>query len=126
MLRRPPRSTRTDTLVPYATLFRSACRDPRPPGHGSPRRQLGHFGFNKCRDDELPARRPDRGCGKPRRSGSRPRRLLIFGWWKKLRQRIAEAASRQGSADSRPWMAFGGEAAREERKHVWGDRGGKD
>src|SRR3546814_10639824 len=24
MLRRPPRSTRTDTLVPYATLFRSA------------------------------------------------------------------------------------------------------
>src|SRR3546814_19676277 len=36
-----------------------AWRDPRPPGHGSPRRQLGHFGFNKCRDDELPARRPD-------------------------------------------------------------------
>src|SRR3546814_10357013 len=24
MIRRPPRSTRTDTLVPYATLFRSA------------------------------------------------------------------------------------------------------
>src|SRR3546814_9582060 len=24
MLRRPPRSTRTDTLVPYTTLFRSA------------------------------------------------------------------------------------------------------
>src|SRR3546814_2493225 len=34
-----------------------ACCDPRPPGHGSPRRQLGPFGFNKCRDDELPARR---------------------------------------------------------------------
>src|SRR3546814_4147174 len=26
MLRRPPRSTRTDTLFPYTTLFRSACR----------------------------------------------------------------------------------------------------
>src|SRR3546814_15090618 len=26
MLRRPPRSTRTDTLVPYTTLFRSALR----------------------------------------------------------------------------------------------------
>src|SRR3546814_6348101 len=26
MLRRPPRSTRTDTLFPYTTLFRS-CRD---------------------------------------------------------------------------------------------------
>src|SRR3546814_9304820 len=30
MLRRPPRSTRTDTLFPYTTLFRSAylCRAP--------------------------------------------------------------------------------------------------
>src|SRR3546814_14247193 len=25
MKRRPPRSTRTDTLVPYTTLFRSTC-----------------------------------------------------------------------------------------------------
>src|SRR3546814_13573745 len=30
MLRRPPRSTRTDTLFPYTTLFRSD----RPAGHG--------------------------------------------------------------------------------------------
>src|SRR3546814_17658938 len=31
MIRRPPRSTRTDTLFPYTTLFRStqACRLPR-------------------------------------------------------------------------------------------------
>src|SRR3546814_5415888 len=28
MIRRPPRSTRTDTLFPYTTLFRS-CRDDR-------------------------------------------------------------------------------------------------
>src|SRR3546814_1483895 len=28
MIRRPPRSTRTDTLFPYTTLFRSACRSP--------------------------------------------------------------------------------------------------
>src|SRR3546814_13276557 len=26
MLRRPPRDTRTDTLFPYTTLFRSSCR----------------------------------------------------------------------------------------------------
>src|SRR3546814_6578146 len=26
MIRLPPRSTRTDTLFPYTTLFRSACR----------------------------------------------------------------------------------------------------
>src|SRR3546814_4607534 len=31
MIRRPPRSTRTDTLFPYTTLFRSA-RDQREPG----------------------------------------------------------------------------------------------
>src|SRR3546814_1043137 len=29
MIRRPPRSTRTDTLFPYTTLFRSAVLDPR-------------------------------------------------------------------------------------------------
>src|SRR3546814_7659003 len=44
MIRRPPRSTRTDTLFPYTTLFRSVCgilcrngsplrrEDQRPPG----------------------------------------------------------------------------------------------
>src|SRR3546814_1216489 len=33
MIRRPPRSTRTDTLFPYTTLFRSAsaCSGPRSP-----------------------------------------------------------------------------------------------
>src|SRR3546814_1164009 len=34
MIRRPPRSTRTDTLFPYTTLFRSACSG-HPPGAGS-------------------------------------------------------------------------------------------
>src|SRR3546814_3968518 len=29
MIRRPPRSTRTDTLFPYTTLFRSGCARPR-------------------------------------------------------------------------------------------------
>src|SRR3546814_12945979 len=28
MIRRPPRSTRTDTLFPYTTLFRSEMHDP--------------------------------------------------------------------------------------------------
>src|SRR3546814_2013311 len=30
MIRRPPRSTRTDTLFPYTTLFRSLRPTPRP------------------------------------------------------------------------------------------------
>src|SRR6056297_3803279 len=37
MLRRPPRSTRTDTLFPYTTLFRS--RRPARPPHGRDRRR---------------------------------------------------------------------------------------
>src|SRR3546814_16489413 len=58
MIRRPPRSTRTDTLFPYTTLFRS---------HGS------HlFGLRSL---DGPASRPDLDRGKPRRcpvqSGSR-------------------------------------------------------
>src|SRR3546814_1472746 len=31
MIRRPPRSTRTDTLFPYTTLFRSRQQNQRPP-----------------------------------------------------------------------------------------------
>src|SRR3546814_997032 len=41
MIRRPPRSTRTDTLFPYTTLFRSfesACRNDR--GHARRRASL--------------------------------------------------------------------------------------
>src|SRR3546814_7550886 len=41
MIRRPPRSTRTDTLFPYTTLFRSRCRirpASVPPARGQGRR----------------------------------------------------------------------------------------
>src|SRR3546814_7184336 len=37
MIRRPPRSTRTDTLFPYTTLFRSRVLD-----HDGERRSPGH------------------------------------------------------------------------------------
>src|SRR3546814_2036379 len=36
MIRRPPRSTRTDTLFPYTTLFRSAAPAPPPPAPSAP------------------------------------------------------------------------------------------
>src|SRR3546814_19264943 len=36
MLRRPPRSTRTDSLFPYTTLFRS-LREYQCPAHGQPK-----------------------------------------------------------------------------------------
>src|SRR3546814_1818812 len=65
MIRRPPRSTRTDTLFPYTTLFRSSAvadlklmfPDIRPPGEDGWRRMaeatwrrgedgLLHYGFD--------------------------------------------------------------------------------
>src|SRR3546814_12539243 len=36
MIRRPPRSTRTDTLFPYTTLFRSVSASARISGKSSP------------------------------------------------------------------------------------------
>src|SRR3546814_9022158 len=46
MIRRPPRSTRTDTLFPYTTLFRSAA-------HGDDRRELAP-GEEHAEGDRLP------------------------------------------------------------------------
>src|SRR3546814_1937551 len=41
MIRRPPRSTRTDTLFPYTTLFRSS-EDGVPPRSRCPQRAIAH------------------------------------------------------------------------------------
>src|SRR3546814_1138211 len=50
MIRRPPRSTRTDTLFPYTTLFRSIARKARRRDE-----QLGDM--NRPHDRETTARR---------------------------------------------------------------------
>src|SRR3546814_8993539 len=50
MIRRPPRSTRTDTLLPYTTLFRS----------DRPHRGIGHGGLQRLRD----LRRRSAGLGE--------------------------------------------------------------
>src|SRR3546814_9482787 len=59
MLRRPPRSTRTDTLFPYTTLFRSLAR----------RRRGRTVGI--CMSPSSPTRREFTACGTRRRD-SRP------------------------------------------------------
>src|SRR3546814_9006342 len=56
MIRRPPRSTRTDTLFPYTTRFRSL---PHPAGHQEPHRRRGRAD-RRQRPREPPAR-PVRG-----------------------------------------------------------------
>src|SRR3546814_4274302 len=53
MIRRPPRSTRTDTLFPYTTLFRS---------DGGPRRQRGAARL----PDPVRLRQAGLGGGRPR------------------------------------------------------------
>src|SRR3546814_2763538 len=51
MIRRPPRSTRTDTLFPYTTLFRSSdARRPARDFHATGRQPP------RSRDDRLPRR----------------------------------------------------------------------
>src|SRR3546814_11957311 len=67
MIRRPPRSTRTDTLVPYTTLFRSLAGDPgdgdviEEPGrsfeHGGQPRIVGGGGGEADRGDAMRAQR---------------------------------------------------------------------
>src|SRR3546814_18812419 len=56
MIRRPPRSTRTDTLFPYTTLFRSPGT-PHSPGLWSPERYLA------AQKEPHPAGRPARRYG---------------------------------------------------------------
>src|SRR3546814_20407383 len=79
MILRPPISTRTDTLFPYTTLFRS--REKRAGPHC--RRRIAHLGARFCAVGAAAARarrrrhhdrrpcRDDRRAG-PRRSGCRP------------------------------------------------------
>src|SRR3546814_7694027 len=69
MIRRPPRSTRTDTLFPYTTLFRSGERDTRPdlwlegrqPNRRGPRRGVERDRRRAAQEDAADARDARRG-----------------------------------------------------------------
>src|SRR3546814_6303710 len=61
MIRRPPRSTRTDTLFPYTTLFRSGCLivmrsdrqdDPSKPKLEAMRKAASQFTGERPRSEE--------------------------------------------------------------------------
>src|SRR3546814_15138430 len=58
MIRRPPRSTRTDTLFPYTTLFRSVYR-----GH---RNRTEHSRNGRRRRGSKPRLSDDGGMGRSR------------------------------------------------------------
>src|SRR3546814_7923961 len=69
MIRRPPRSTRTDTLFPYTTLFRSRPPAPHGPLHGCALRKAA------SRPPSIAARRARGPCSRApparRRAGRR-------------------------------------------------------
>src|SRR3546814_4130549 len=61
MIRRPPRPTRTDTLVPYTTLVRSDAErtgQEAAPGLSTARRRALGAGFERLQDRRRPLHRP--------------------------------------------------------------------
>src|SRR3546814_9034136 len=79
MIRRPPRSTRTDTLFPYTTLFRSLRRRPA----GWPLAGLA-----------LPHDQADRqSADRPRRSRTRPAERLGDGERRRSEEHTSELQS---------------------------------
>src|SRR3546814_20002823 len=64
MIRRPPRSTRTDTLFPYTPLFRSSCGSPprSPPGRGRTGRRKRRRRAQARRLRRTPAARASLRC----------------------------------------------------------------
>src|SRR3546814_10466534 len=59
MIRRPPRSTRTDTLFPYTTLFRSVCHVRPARGRAPPTRSAFQAGVPRPSERRC-------GCHRPR------------------------------------------------------------
>src|SRR3546814_3952807 len=78
MIRRPPRSTRTDTLFPYTTLFRSGLRAGKdrndrlsdPAIDKAPPRCRWGFSPRRCGRALAASRAPDRFCRRPVRRRS--------------------------------------------------------
>src|SRR3546814_14571470 len=73
MIRRPPRSTRTDTLFPYTTLFRSG--EAAPAGGERRREEVAgarHAGDHRALEGSRPDARASLG-GRGRRLRARPR-----------------------------------------------------
>src|SRR3546814_12307556 len=88
MIRRPPRSTRTDTLFPYTTLFRSLQAGARCPGGGA------------FRDDSAGAQRRH-SCADAVRASDRPLSLhrIPFGQGQGARRCAGRNRGGAGDAD---------------------------
>src|SRR3546814_16485110 len=93
MIRRPPRSTRTDTLFPYTTLFRSINEATRVMHQGNAFK-LGTFASN-CASGLTITKHPDRWSGS---------------WEDNLRlARMLDEAGIDFMLPIARWLGFGGE-----------------
>src|SRR3546814_9312891 len=113
MIRRTPRSTRTDTLFPYTTLFRSQCAAPGCNG--------------ELRSDEVATRRNPRldsagiAAGRPGRVLHRAADRVVEGTGNAAnRGRRIDAAPEVGGArvEARQRQAAGGPFAVRLRRHA--------
>src|SRR3546814_13757267 len=99
MIRRPPRTTRTDTLLPYTTLFRSRPRRAGPRAAGSPDRRLRRLAVFRFADESPD---PADAAGRPRAAAAgpagipRPRRPLRRGDPRLLRLQLHSRPCRAG------------------------------
>src|SRR3546814_2077511 len=81
MNRRTPRSTRTDTLVPYTTLFRSPFARRQGQDRDLWRRDADRRFRSVARGhDRLPAHRRGQGCGAPDRGAVEGDRDEAWQW----------------------------------------------
>src|SRR3546814_8867975 len=71
MIRRPPRSTRTDTLFPYTTLFRSGAVAAARVGHAAAEDRGDRADRRRCRRADADAARPCDRVGSAARRASR-------------------------------------------------------
>src|SRR3546814_7292077 len=89
MIRRPPRSTRTDTLFPYTTLFRSPgsrspghrprrCRERAATAGGRPRRPTACPGIGAC--TPAAGRRDGRPCARSEEHTSELQSLMRISY----------------------------------------------
>src|SRR3546814_4786178 len=103
MIRRPPRSTRTDTLFPYTTLFRSEA-------HTGSQRLQKHARHHQAAGIE------HRGIAKVDRDGIRP---MLFAQRVDTRADIAECVLPCGRLElAAPFTAWIGPVQKIGRAHV--------
>src|SRR3546814_15347014 len=124
MIRRPPRSTRTDTLFPYTTLFRSGAVAAARVGHAAAEDRGDRADRRTCRRPDADAARPCDRVGSAarrasdRRSSDRGRCRGRRGsprWWPALYLRTGSAAARPADRQRRepllathfrPWRSY--------------------